>query len=91
MMVFVSSYLASRCQYLLHYMRLLIRITVIAQSFASFPPAKFSIQKCLSLKLIAFPMWFHYGEEVLDQNFSSVMDNVLIDCVSHFSPSLPRG
>ena len=47
-----------------------------------------SIQKCLFSKLIAFPMWFSH--EVLDQNFSSVLDNVLIDCVSRFSPNLPR-
>jgi len=35
--------------------------------------------------------WLYYGEEVLDQNFSSVLDNVFIDCVFRFSPSLPRG
>jgi len=29
-----------------------------------------------SSKLIAFPMWFYYGEEVLDQNLSSILDNV---------------
>ena len=50
-----------------------------------------SIQKCLSSKSIAFPMWFYYSEEVLHQNFSSVMDNVLIDSVSRFSSGLPRG
>jgi hypothetical protein len=66
---------------------LLTRFTVIAWFFASFPPAKFSIEKCLSSKLIVFPMWFYYGEEVLDQNSSLVLDNVLIDCVSFLSKS----
>jgi len=46
------------------------------------PREVFSIQKYLSSKLIAFLMRFYYGEEVLDQNFSSVLDNVLIHCVS---------
>ena len=51
--------------------------------FCKLSPRKvLSIQKYLSSKLIAFPMRFYYGEEVLDQNFSSVLDNVLIPCVS---------
>jgi hypothetical protein len=39
-----------------------------------------SIYPKVSIFEVAFPMWSYYGEEVLDQNFSSVLDNVLVPC-----------